>query len=554
MEDTIYYFNAIHKSPHGYIECNVNRGPDKVHSNDSHTEHNAAVDKARRENTQITQQLKKRKQYFTSNKFITDFYTSKQKDILSLARKKRATTFDNELDLDGVPTRGVAIPLTPLTDNYTTIDMCFVPTSNLSELSDISVNEEQQIERKSFVNKVRELSTSIQTINVSSVPNEGLVLEGSTSDRLIGTTDESKFSRLEPRERMGSIIAQWSKTETKALIDLPLLLWMFDFTFGGTPCCKRRVTSNFGRLNKYFGRVRNNQPSARTRTGNESVKLSNRWNESGIKSVLFLPILNWYMDVLSAEANVFSKASDVDLYNFFIEVFKQAEGGEHLQCNNRPAYGINDMGLFTLDFFCTEHADGNDSFGSQFATRGVNYARSALQHCLVESSNKQSVESLLHILRQGRQNDGRYNWRLPATCGYQVNFSPVDKNRKACVFFLYNSIQRAVKIPINRVSYQTWNTSKRHQTAMSYTYDDKYVYLNDKNLSVIGWGCAKGRKREFLEARLSANAIPNGPIQINAFLNVIGPRQHLHQPAVYEGLVSQQRIDDWLVANPTAAV
>ena len=556
-----YYVNKITSESNaedGLVECNVNRGPDKLHSNDASSEHNAAVDKAIREETKIIQQLKKKNDNFTSNKSTANFFTSRQKDSMSLAHKKRITTFDRVLDLNNVPNRGVAIPLPPSTDNYTTIETCFVPPGNLSKLYEISENEEQQIKRESFINKVRNLSTSTETVNVSSVPYEGLVLEGSTDENLIGTTDKSTFSWCEPRERVGSIIAQWVKTGERILIHVPLLVWSFDFSFGSpshSTCCKRRVTSNFGKINKYFGRTRSSQPSARPRTGKESARLSNRWNESGIRSALFLPMLNWYMDLLTAEANMFSKAADNDLYNFYTEVFKQAKGGEQLQCNNRPAYGINDMALFTLGFFCTEHDDGNDSFGSQFASRGLNYATSALHHCLGESSSissehEQSVESLLHILRQGRQSNGVHNWRLPATCGYEVSFPPGnDNNRKACVLFLYDSIQRAVKIPLNRRSYQTWDTSLRHQTMMPYTYDDDYIYLNDKNLSVLGWGCGKGRKREFLEARLSANVIPNGPIQINAFLNVIGPREHLHQPAIAEGLTTQQRITDWLQAN-----
>jgi len=52
----------------------------------------------------------------------------------------------------------------------------------------------------------------------------------------------------------------------------------------------------------------------------------------------------------------------------------------------------------------------------------------------------------------------------------------------------------------------------------------------------------------FIEDRLPNN-VPQGAIHINAFLNVIGPRAHLHQPAVAENLVSQQRLDNWLVAN-----
>jgi hypothetical protein len=81
---------------------------------------------------------------------------------------------------------------------------------------------------------------------------------------------------------------------------------------------------------------------------------------------------------------------------------------------------------------------------------------------------------------------------------------------------------------------------------MPYTYDEDWVYLTDRALSVLGWGCGKGQKRVFAEQHLPPDAIPQGAMHVNAFLDTIGPYEQLHQPAINQGLVTQQRITDWL--------
>jgi len=85
---------------------------------------------------------------------------------------------------------------------------------------------------------------------------------------------------------------------------------------------------------------------------------------------------------------------------------------------------------------------------------------------------------------------------------------------------------------------------------MPYTYDEQYVYLNDRALSVLGWGCGKGQKRVFAEQHLPPDVIPQGAMHVNAFLDTIGPYAQLHQPAIDEGLVTQQLITDWLESHP----
>ena len=106
------------------------------------------------------------------------------------------------------------------------------------------------------------------------------------------------------------------------------------------------------------------------------------------------------------------------------------------------------------------------------------------------------VDSDAHFAKKERDgmSNGKREYRLQSTCGYITKYHKLAE-RKVCALFLYNGIDRAVNIPMNRVSYQSWDTSVYHQTPFPYTYNKECVYLNDRCLDISAWGCGRGEKR-----------------------------------------------------------
>ena len=86
----------------------------------------------------------------------------------------------------------------------------------------------------------------------------------------------------------------------------------------------------------------------------------------------------------------------------------------------------------------------------------------------------------------------------------------------------------------------------KHQTGVPFTYDDDYVYLNDKDLYIFAWGGGTSDKRQFLQEEF-----PEVPLtqacHPRYFAEVIhGIGQHGIDQARQRNLVNA-RIENYLV-------
>ena len=77
-----------------------------------------------------------------------------------------------------------------------------------------------------------------------------------------------------------------------------------------------------------------------------------------------------------------------------------------------------------------------------------------------------------------------------------------DKNKQAFVYFLYNDLGIAVKIPAGKGCYHTFSGNfGNHQTAVPVTFDGSTVSFNDDNLFVFAWGNGKSEERVYIESQ-----------------------------------------------------
>lgn len=489
---TVHYVNEItleSNANDGFIECDI-YGPKTVHEDDVHNEHNIAVRQAINTDQPI---VDKATNHYSSVRTLHNFVVSKPKDRPSLAKLGKFTTF---CEVGESEDSGVAI-LVPNESDSTTVTAYFVPPNTIQTLRNLSELDEQRLPRSEFVEQLQRTATSTKQLPVSIVGRRGLVLESSTDPDLIGeSVRENKL--IAPRQRKGGIVVDWHMGSNNTKIDTVVLCGMMGHAYNlSSSCVKRDAASNFN-VNMYFGKA-GFRPRPTPRKSKESISRSHRHNESIINNALLIPRITNEIEKLTAEANEVSKASDPDYYNFLLKVNDMTTDGQQVRCNNRPAYLHNLLAILTLMFFNTRHKDKNDSFGINFANHGLRFIKDKLeQECLQRDSSARNAkvemlqDTLLHLLRLGRQPNGTINWRLNATCGYIVSY-PENTDRKVSAHFVYNSIDRAVEIPQNQTAYQTFDTSLDHQTAMPFTYDDEYVYLNDKSLSIVAWGCGKGK-------------------------------------------------------------
>ena len=158
-------------------------------------------------------------------------------------------------------------------------------------------------------------------------------------------------------------------------------------------------------------------------------------------------------------------------------------------CRNNPGSQFNGLKLITganekvRGYLCEKHNDKNDDFSKQFSNVGKNIINNTLQNCLEDNPNIKvkkalnQVKDSVHLLRLGYRANGTYKWSLRATCGYHAKYIG-ENDRKVCALFVYNGINQAVQIPINKVAYQSWDTSIDHQTSMPYTYGEYLLFSN----------------------------------------------------------------------------
>ena len=87
----------------------------------------------------------------------------------------------------------------------------------------------------------------------------------------------------------------------------------------------------------------------------------------------------------------------------------------------------------------------------------------------------------------------------------------------------------------------------KHHTSVPFTYDDKFVYLNDPELYVLAWGGGSSDKKDWLETNYPDINI-NGRVNFHYFMNIVRDNNIPPNEVALAGLtgVNQTTIDDWL--------
>ena len=551
------------------VECNIN-GPD-MHRNlsDNHIKHIERVMKYQPPIISIIQQKKSLQDTEIPKAF--DDCTHEFVSGKTLANNKRQTRYVAEPTKDMYIEKHMAVALWP--KDYSSLPLGIQPPpeshvliayisipdyKKLKKKGDNSDGADGKLDGKEFNRFVLSCAVRVDTIHVSNIPREGIVFEETSSSKDIGSIDKSA---KEPYMRFGKIAAQWCKgPDGYARPNMDLIHYMLDNIYGTAPSNRkdvRKVLDSDGTC-KFFGCVQSDRPISTPRKGYLNRYSSCRWKENEVSNPLFIPLEEYIVQKLTADANRVAKLSDPILDRFYQKIFSLCDDdGMQKQCNNVPSARYNSLLLLTapninVRGYCnTMHTDGNDTFQKTFTELGDKEMLASLKKCLeVDDSNKNkqhTINVISHILRAGI-NGVKRGYRLQSTCGYITKYHKLAE-RKVCALFLYNGINQAVRIPLNTVSYQSWDTSMYHQTPFPYTYDEKYVYLNDRSLDISAWGCGSGDKRTWLEnnENVTNDTIPMGPIHLNQFMTVV-MANGLQNHAANAGIagVTQTTITDWI--------
>ena len=126
--------------------------------------------------------------------------------------------------------------------------------------------------------------------------------------------------------------------------------------------------------------------------------------------------------------------------------------------------------FFTIETNCF-HSENHFDSGDRFSDAFTEYALEYIMRCL-KTSQTQSFEDsedaqkkILHLFRLATMcGEDIFFWTLPTTCGY----SPVLRSgRQASALFHYDSLNVAIRIPMNVISYHTWFSHKvKHCTGI----------------------------------------------------------------------------------------
>ena len=172
-----------------------------------------------------------------------------------------------------------------------------------------------------------------------------------------------------------------------------------------------------------------------------------------------------------------------------------------MQANKYNALQILTSGNnYTLGFSIGQHFDCNDMHGKEFHNTATSVLSNLIKLAL-ESNDKDLIQASNHLLRMGTIDDtNNLKYSLYTVCGYAAEYEgDGSTERKVSALFVYNSIDVAVRIPIGKIGYNLFNgIFTKHQTAVPFTYDDEFVYMNDQDLNILAWGPGKSDKLQFM--------------------------------------------------------
>ena len=390
------------------------------------------------------------------------------------------------------------------------------------------------------------------------IPGKGIAFEVKNENKIVK-------ERVLPHHREGQLLAVVGGDDTKGFfMDVELIGYMFRTTYrtSATFSSNRDVASCMG-MNIYSGINSSGRPRPTPRKGPSSILTSERWNEA--QNPTFIPSCLYIKDKLSAHSNEISKAMDPVFDTFQSRIFKEGGAGEKIDCNNDPGLRFNQLRIVTgpdvrTRGFCNgSHTDENDVHKRLFQAIGRKILADDLDKCeniLNDSSSSEetrlkaieSLNAIIHLFRLGGGNEENndLSWALMACCGYFVDYYG-PKNRKLCAHFIYNDINTAVAFRFKQLCFNYWNSQTCHQTAFPYTFDENYVYVYDKNLSIHAWGCGKSSNRLWLES-YDPSIYIGGRLDENRLISLV-VQNNIVEAAVQNTTLTQTRIDDWITRN-----
>ena len=259
----------------------------------------------------------------------------------------------------------------------------------------------------------------------------------------------------------------------------------FGFNRVSTPC--------FG-LNAYIGKKNAEyvRPSPKMSTENTG---KSEYYRSTFDST-FLPLIYKMLNELSIKCESFQISADPIYDKFLLLCFDQLKtqtgtnnndltkgrfaGLIVLTCGNSKCRGFANITHIDCDFLNKAFQDTADQLLNE------------LQEVTGEVESLKKIHK--HLSRIRSYGKGFFTY---STIGYKVLFkdSSSSQNKFVVAYFLYNSIQKAVKIPVTFSCYQMFAASMgEHQTTVPMTVCDGIVTFNDKDLLIFAFGNGKPRK------------------------------------------------------------
>ena len=405
---------------------------------------------------------------------------------------------------------------------------------------------------------IASLSKKDAELYLHEVTENGLALVEASGDNVIGTTSVD-IARVEAYEREGITFANWS-VEDNVTFKTSVFRKIIKKSFGnfgfGRPC-SRVLGFNWYKATNPFAYVRS------TPRKGDDITTSQLHREQFDPTLL--PLVYKCINKATELALCNRNQTDPLYESLQQEVIRRLDSKYHAQ-NTNQANSINQLQILTSGNAITpgmsngSHFDVNDSHPPIFNRMVLQVIAEWIKSLKTDSdavNRERKVRAISHLLRLGvmDESDGKYNWSLPTACGYAPTYNG-PSNRKVWVAFIYDSIDTAVLIPMNRVAYNTFNgVFSKHHTCIPITYDEDMVYMNDPNLFILAWGGSTAKK-DFVMNNFG-NEVANGDVNWTGPVNMETFAGILHQlganamnMATNENLITQTTLDNWLLNNP----
>mmetsp|Transcript_15175 Transcript_15175/g.35073 ORF Transcript_15175/g.35073 Transcript_15175/m.35073 type:complete len:767 (-) Transcript_15175:19-2319(-) len=382
--------------------------------------------------------------------------------------------------------------------------------------------------------------------------------------------------------------------ELDSMINIEKLTRVLEHAFGNCNA-ERKSVHHGGRVHYYDTSSVAQKP--RPRIGPSAIPFAQLYREE--YNPLFLPLVCDAILGLSEISITSARAVDPVFHDFLLQVFQESEGGEDVFVKN-VCEVFTSLGLVTLDYYCTNHCDGNDKLGGTFnlsaakancrrsptarkssvrkASRN-NFHREAygmlgrqIKKCMTkiqqcEASKDYSgvarvtntMRSINHIIRSGhsgpvtdKDNVSLPKFAVKASCGYLCRLSgeAERKNMRLLAYFAYTQTGVAVELDANRMVYNVFDSQLEHQTCLPLLTDGNRVYLNHVDLTILAWGCGKSARRIWYEENVSEDA--DGVFNLPNFIQHLVQNNAVQQ-AMAAGHLTQQELANWVAGGGNAA-